>query len=176
MHEISYWRFAFLASLAMVFLAFMDPSFGAHLSNFAVEIMGTFVGFSLAISFAEMARYQNSKNKASNLLRLLVREISKIIEVLRESPIEIPLEVWEMAISTGDFALLDDRAQLTFIGWFGGFKYYHRAHEIHDLSKLAGISDEKLELLRKDIERTAESFVETGEEVLGIYGYLLDEE
>jgi hypothetical protein len=175
MHEIWYWRIAFLASLVMVILAFIYPSFGNSLSSFAVEIIGTFVGFSLAISFAEIARYENSKNKASNLLRLLVREISIIIEILRESAMEIPLEVWEMAISTGDFALLDDMAQGNIIGFFGGFKYYHRAHEIHDLSKLVGVSDEKLELLWEDIKGTAESIVESGEEILGIWGYLLDE-
>ncbi|MFW9800606.1 MAG: hypothetical protein ACFFD9_09230 [Candidatus Thorarchaeota archaeon] len=173
MRSVWYWVAAFAICLIVVFVTVFFPEIGIAFGGLATEIIATFVGFVLAISFSEIARYASRRERAKRLTRLLVRSVNDIITILREGEMEISLEVWEMAITTGGFELLDERAQRNFMAFFGAFRYYNRAHEVYDLSKIAGIDKGHLARLWEDIKGTSRGIINMGEKILTDYSELL---
>lgn len=173
MRSVWYWVMGFTICLVVVLVAVFFPEVGSAFGGFATEIIATFVGFALAISFSEIARYASRRERAKRLTRLLAKSVNDILAILREGEMEISLEVWEMAITTGGFELLDERAQRNFMAFFGAFRYYNRAHEVYDLSKIAGIEKEHLAKLWEDIKGTSRGIINMGEKILQEYSEIL---
>ncbi|MFW9888917.1 MAG: hypothetical protein ACFFER_12085 [Candidatus Thorarchaeota archaeon] len=96
----------------------------------AVEIEGTLIGFLLALSFAELIKIYDRSRQFKEVVRGLVNEMRYILSVLSDDLFWFDIDMWKMAISSGNLGLLDE----DLLGYFRTF--YSHAHVILDMGNM----------------------------------------
>lgn len=119
---LTLWIFIFTGSLTIVAISVLLPTATETINGFTTEIIGTFVGFLLAISFTEIAKVADQNSRGMKLKKHLLDEVNNIVFMLREKVTAPPIDYWEMSQSTGEYGLLDEDTQLEFWAFYNAVK------------------------------------------------------
>lgn len=100
---VRFWIAIFLFSMFWILLY----NFAPYSDPYRIELFATFFGFSLAISFPEILRIYDNRNREKELTKLLVQEVNEGVADIDSTVIIATVDIWEMAKSSGDLRLLD---------------------------------------------------------------------
>ncbi|MHA1935400.1 MAG: hypothetical protein ACW97A_08960 [Candidatus Thorarchaeota archaeon] len=95
---------------------------GMEDTSMLVEIVGASIGFMLAISFAEVAKLDDKKDREKRLISSFLSEIIVVIEYLKRDSMWLPSDMWDMGIGSGDICLLDNITRNEFSIFFSTVK------------------------------------------------------
>jgi len=128
--ELIQWVAIFILG-CMAALWFISQSIPSDYAPVTVEIIGTFIGFIVALSFAEIIKFKDSVIRGRELKNHFVKGMLDFLEF--EANLEntkgfskIPNEIWLTSISTGDLVLLDYPLRIA-VSFF-----YDHAREFND--------------------------------------------
>jgi len=116
------WRNIILVTLGWALLMIVIPP-TVIFSPIAVEILGSMIGFILAISFTELIKLNEKKNRAKKIEDDIRGEISEIIELVEKTETMISFDIWEMAVSTGDVGLLNSDTRRLYSEFYRYVRY-----------------------------------------------------
>ena len=163
---IYWWIVSFCLVLIIVLLTLFFPTAGTSFSNFSTEIIGTFLGFCLAISFAEIAKHANDTINADKLAKLLTMETRSILQQLEIGGSEIQAQSWKLAISTGQLVLLDEQIQTNFLSFFGAIEIYNQLVLFNRQVTMFGVSEERGQASSEALQRAANELIQIGNEII----------
>ncbi|TET11116.1 MAG: hypothetical protein E3J86_03705 [Candidatus Thorarchaeota archaeon] len=124
------WGGLFLITLflAMIFI-FFPPLL--PLSPYAGDILGSMIGFMLVMTFAEIVKLDDKRDRAKKIEADIRKEITKIAEEVRKDALHvfISMDIWDLAISTGDLALVDSKLHEDFMRFYEGTRTHNWIEE-----------------------------------------------
>ncbi|MFX1485357.1 MAG: hypothetical protein ACFFCP_19465 [Promethearchaeota archaeon] len=170
MKSIYWWLISFCIVIGIVLISILFPTAGASFSNFSTEIIGTFLGFGLAISFAEIAKHANDKVNGDKLAKLLTTETRAILRQLEVGGSEIKAQSWKLAISTGQLVLLDEQQQANFLSFFGSIEIYNQLVLFNRQVTMFGLSEDGGQASSEAIQEAANGLMQIGKEIIIQHG------
>lgn len=164
------WILILVMCFIVVGLSIAFPSGGQAFSGFTTEIIGTYVGFMLAISFTEMMKAIDHRNQAKRLKTNLLDEVNTIVFMLRDNVTVVPIDIWEMGLSTGDYGQLDEETQRKFWAFYNGVRVL-KAETVEYLAmERRGSPKRQIEEVITGIATARAMIVEQGLEMLVEHG------
>ena len=131
-----YWiwggAFGFSILFAVIFML-LPPTL--TLSPFAGDIIGSMIGFMLAISFAEIIKIDEKSNRAKKINEDIREEISDNLETIDTVQHTLASDIWEMALSTGDIGLLDSDTRRLYNLHYRHVRYHRSILETMSLTE-----------------------------------------
>ena len=137
------WMFTALFSGlgAVVFIYYPDVGFFAPLS---IEVIGTVIGFVLAISVAELIKISDKYSREKNITKALLNEVTDIVSNVDSNSVVIITDMWDMAIASNDLCIFNLEKLLHFRQFYASAKIIH---EMGSSLKDTWIKDDKEKLL-----------------------------
>jgi len=160
------WIVILCGCVIVVAISLLLPTFTEVISGFTTEIIGTFVGFLLAISFTEIAKVADQNNRGRKLKRQLLGEINTIVFMLREKVTAVPVDYWEMSLSTGEYGLLDEDTQMEFWAFYNSIKTLKAETEDYLDMDRRGAPQEKKDEVFEGMVKIRNLTIEKGLELL----------
>ena len=172
MREVYYWfGFCLLCCFAVLFVLF-NPGIGEY-SPLWVEVAGTTLGIALVLSFERTTRLAVDIRKGNALKLALSQELLVgTLDFGKAGLVKVSIDLWEMAKSTGDLALITSEERWRFLMTYKVIGHYNELVEKHNLTLMVPeASEEQLARLRAKVDGIADALSdvipETLEAVMG---------
>ena len=172
MREVHFWGVCCLLCCFIAMLVLSNPESG-NFSPLWVEVAGTTLGVALVISFERTARLVVDNGRGNALKLALSQELVVGLLSFRRSDLEkVGMDLWEMAKSTGDLALITSEERWRFLTTYKVIGHYNELVERHNLTLMVPeASEEQLARLKARADGVADALVdvipETLEKVMG---------
>ena len=154
-----------VVAIVVTIMSFCFIAFPTSYSPIVVEITGTLIGFLAALSFAELIRVSERLRRTRELVKNLLDEMKYILSALNDDLFWFDIDMWKMAISSGELMVLDEEL----IKYFRSF--YSYAQALLDMGNvlktaLANDNDERANDILNVMKPFKEKMREVGEIVL----------
>ena len=148
--EVHFWGvFCILCCIAALLVLF-NPEAGAF-SPLWVEVAGTTLGIALVISFERTTRLVVDDRRGKALKLALSKELVVGLRNFRRGDLEkAGVDLWEMAKSTGDLALITSEGRWYFLGIYRVIGIYNESIERYELTLMTPEASEKQLALFKE--------------------------
>ena len=172
MREVHFWLFLCVFCCGAALLVLLNPESG-EFSPLWVEVAGTTLGVALVISFERTARLVVDNGRGNALKLALSQELVVGLLSFGKADLEkVSIDLWEMAKSTGDLALITSEERWRFLTIYKVIGRYNELIERHNLTLMVPeASEEQLARLRAGADGVADALVdvipETLEKVMG---------
>lgn len=136
-----------------------------------VEITGAFLGFLLAISFAEIIKLSEKRVREKDLLQSLISEMIPVVlhsDELKEGPNRISDDMWQMGLSSGDLTLFDSYKRNRFFGYYIAVRNYNEIHKTW-LAAVSEIRMENANMLQEELAKIMDIMTKTAKEIISDY-------
>ena len=143
------WGGMFSVSLFFgVYIIIFPPA--QPLSPYAGDVLGSMIGFMLAISFAELVKLDDKRDRAKKIEADIRDEITDNLVIIDKVQHTLASDIWEMALSTGDIGLLDSDIRRLYSEHYRHVKYHRRILDTIALTEPVGnknVNDKLTELM-----------------------------
>ncbi len=163
--EVHFWGLLCVFCCVSVLLVLLNPEAGVF-SPLWVEVAGTTLGVALVISFERTTRLAVDIRKG-NALALSKELVVGLLSLGRGDLEKAGMDLWEMAKSTGNLALITSEEKWQFLGMYRVIGIYNESIERHELTLVTPEASEKqLALFKEKAEGFSTAIVDLIPEIL----------
>ena len=137
------------------------------LSSLAIEIIGSLLGFLVAVSFSMAIQARENWKRALDLANRLHEDVFSIVSDLkRGTSHEMPTEVWDMVVATGDLKFLDKKEYWSFLWFFRSIRHFNRQCRTMMQLKIVNAPQNKTDGFAEQLELSRKVVVLSGRDIL----------
>lgn len=164
--HITRWYVIFITVTIVSLVAIVVP-ISDLLSSLAIEIIGSLLGFLIAVSFSMAIQVRENWKRALDLVNRLREDVFSIVSDLeRGASHEVPTEVWDMVVATGDLKFLDKKEYWSFLWFFRSIRHFNRQCRTMMQLTIVNAPQNKTDGFAEQLELSRKVVVLSGRDIL----------